>query len=140
MTDLIFRPGRPDDSSDLAILFDAASRRMCAWYWGTIAAPWQSWLEVGRDRIRNLTDLTSHHSKWHVAEQQGETVGAIFGFSIPDPYDRVDLTEVEEVLHPMIALEITAKGCWLLQAIALFPEHRGKGYGPALIEQACRAA
>ena len=33
-----------------------------------------------------------------------------------------------------------AKGCWLLQAVALFPEHRGKGYGPALMARACQAA
>lgn len=37
-------------------------------------------------------------------------------------------------------MEIVAKGCWLLQAVALFPEHCGNGYGPALIERACQAA
>jgi ribosomal protein S18 acetylase RimI-like enzyme len=140
MTDLTFRPGRPEDASDLAILFDAASRRTCAWFWGMTAAPGQSWLEVGRDRIRNLPEITSHHSKWHVALWQGQTVGAIFGFSLPDPYDRVDLAEEHEVLRPMIELEMAAKGCWLLQAIAVFSEHRGMGYGALLIDQARKAA
>ena len=140
MADLAFRLGRPDDSSDLAILFDAASRRICAWYWGTMATPGQSWHEVGRDRIRNQPDTTSYHRKWHVAELQGQTVGAIMGFSLPDPYDRIDLAEVEPTFRPMIEMEMTAKGCWLLQAIALFPEHRGLGHGPALIDMACAAA
>jgi len=40
----------------------------------------------------------------------------------------------------MFKLEIVAKGCWLLQAVALFPEHRGNCYGLALIERACQAA
>ena len=140
MSDLTFRPGTPSDSSDLAILFDAASRRICAWSWGTMAAPGQSWLEVGRDRIRNQPEVTSYHSKWLVARRQGQTVGAIMGFSLPDPYDRVDLAEVDPVLRPMIETEVTAAGCWLLQAIALFPEYRGHGYGAALIERARAAA
>ena len=140
MSDQSFRPGIPSDSSDLAILFDAASRRVCAWYWGTMAAPGQSWLEVGRDRIRNLPEVTSYHAKWQVAEWQEQVAGAFMGFSLPAPYDRVDLAEVNPVLRPMIEMEMTAAGCWLLQAIALFPEHRGKGFGPQLIAEACAVA
>ena len=145
MSDLTFRPGRPGDSSDLAILFDAASRRICAWYWSTMANPGQSWLEVGRGRIRDLPENNAFHSKWHIAELQGQTIGACFGFSIPDPYDRVDLTDPDDafsndIFRPMIEMEMTAKGCWLLQAIALFPEHRGQGHGPALIARAVEAA
>jgi GNAT superfamily N-acetyltransferase len=137
---LTFRTGRPADASDLALLLDAASRRMASWYWGTLAAPGQSWFEVGRDRILNLPDSTSHHSKWQLAEAEGRTVGAFFGFSVPDPYDRLDLNELPAPLRAMFELEMVAKGCWLLQAVALFPEARGKGHGPALIEQACQAA
>jgi len=36
---LTFRAGRPEDASDLAILLDAASRRIVSWFWSTIAAP-----------------------------------------------------------------------------------------------------
>ena len=140
MADLSFRPGRPDDSSDLAILFDAASRRICAWYWSTMATPSQSWLEVGRGRIRDLPENNAFHTKWHIAELHGQTIGACFGFSIPDPYDRVDLAEANDTFRPMIEMEMTAKGCWLLQAVALFPEHRNMGHGPALITRACEAA
>ena len=49
-------------------------------------------------------------------------------------------SEVGAPLRALVELEIVAKGCWLLQAVALFPEHRGKGHGPALIEHACQAA
>lgn len=137
---LTFRAGRPEDSSDLALLFDAASRRICSWYWSTLAAPGQSWFEVGRGRILNQPDKTSHHSKWLVAEAEGRIIGALFGFSVPDPYDQPDLNEVGAPLRALVELEIVAKGCWLLQAVALFPEQRGKGFGPALIERACQAA
>jgi RimJ/RimL family protein N-acetyltransferase len=140
MSEPVFRSGRPEDASDLALLFDAAARRMCAWFWSTLAAPGQSSFEVGRDRIRNLPESTSHHTKWHVAEDQGRIIGAFFGFSVPDPYDRIDLDEVGAPLRPMIELEIVAKGCWLLQAVALFTEHRGQGHGRAMMARACQAA
>ena len=75
-----------------------------------------------------------------VAESDGRIIGALFGFSVPDPYDRLDLNEVSGPPRAMFKLEIVAKGCWLLQAVALFPEHRGNCYGLALIERACQAA
>ena len=140
MADLTFRPGEPDDSSDLVILWDSASRRMAAWYWSTIAMPGQSWFECGRDRTRNQTDSDGYHLNWHVAERQGQTIGALFGFSVPDPYDRIDLATIPAPLRAMYELEAEAKGCWLLQAVALFAEHRGKGHGPALMDRACQAA
>jgi GNAT superfamily N-acetyltransferase len=139
-TGVAFRVGRPEDASDLAILLDAASRRVASWFWSTMAAPGQSWLEVGRDRLLHLPETTSYHSKWQVAESEGRTVGAFFGFSVPDPYDRLDLNELPAPLRAMFELEVVAKGCWLLQAVALFPEQRGKGHGPALIARACQAA
>jgi GNAT superfamily N-acetyltransferase len=138
--DVAFRAGRPEDASDLAILLDAASRRVVSWFWSTMAAPGQSWLEVGRDRILNLPDSTSYHRNWQVAEVDGRVIGAFFGFSVPDPYDRLDLDELPAPLRAMFELEVVAKGCWLLQAVALFPEQRGKGHGPALIARACQAA
>jgi RimJ/RimL family protein N-acetyltransferase len=137
---LTFRAGRPEDASDIAILLDAASRRIASWYWSTMAAPGQSWFEVGRGRILGLPETTSYHANWHVAEAEGRTVGAFFGFSVPDPYDRLDLNELPPPLRAMFELEVVAKGCWLLQAVALFPEERGKGYGPAMIARACEAA
>lgn len=137
---LTFRAGQGEDASDLALLLDAASRRMVGWYWGTLAAPGQSWFEVGRGRILGLPESTSYHANWHVAEAEGRTVGAFFGFSVPDPYDRLDLDELPPPLRAMFELEVVAKGCWMLQAVALFPEARGKGYGPAVMARACEAA
>jgi hypothetical protein len=109
---LTFRAGRPENASDLALLLDAASRRMASWYWSTLAVPGQSWFEVGRDRVLNQPDTTSYYSKWHVAEAKGRIIGAFFGFSVPDPYDRLDLNALSAPLRAMFELEIVAKGCW----------------------------
>lgn len=135
-----FRSGQADDSADLALLFDAASRRICAWLWGTMAAPGQSGFEVGRSRIRDLPEAKSYHANWHVAQVQGQTIGALFGFSVTGPDEQTPIDELPAPLRPIIELETVASGCWLLQAVALFPEHRGQGHGPALVARACQAA
>jgi len=44
-------------------------------------------------------------------------VGAIVGFSQSDPYGRIDLAEVDPVLHPMIALQVESPNTG---AIALY--------------------
>lgn len=137
---VVFRFPTAADASDLAILFDIASRRFVSWYWSTIASPGQSWLELGRDRMLHLTERSSHYSKWHLAETNGKTIGALFGFSIEDPYELVDLSEVEAPFRPLIELEMLASGSWLLQAIAIFPEFRRQGFGPALVARACDVA
>lgn len=135
-----FRAGRPEDSSDIAILFDAAARRMCSWYWSSLAGPGQSWFEVGRGRIRDNSENSSFHANWRVAELEGRVVGGLFGFSVPEDADRNEWATVEEPLRPMYELENVARGCWLLQAVTLFPESRGQGFGPALLEEACNVA
>lgn len=137
---LTFRSPTRADASDLAILFDSASRRLVSWYWSSLASPGQSWLELGRDRMLNLPDRTSHFSKWHLATSDGGTVGAFFGFSIADPYEPVDFGEVEPEFRPLVELEMIASGCWLLQAIAIFSEFRGQGFGTALVTHACDVA
>lgn len=137
---LSFRSPTQADASDLAILFDSASRRLVSWYWSSLANPGQSWLELGRDRILNLPDRTSHYSKWHLATSDGGTVGAFFGFSKADSHEPVDLSEEPAAFRPLSELEMVASGCWLLQAIAIFSEFRGQGLGTALVARACDAA
>lgn len=131
-----FRTAREADCSDLAVLVDAASRRIAAWFWAGMAAPGQSWMEVGRERIRTDTENNIHHSNWQIAELDGQTIGAFFGFPLAAPPKAMDWTEVSDVVRPLIEMEHVAAGCWLLQAFALFPEFRNRGLAGALLTQA----
>jgi ribosomal protein S18 acetylase RimI-like enzyme len=135
-----FRRATEADCSDLAILFDAASRRMASWYWSELAEPGQSWFDIGRERIRSLPERPSYHSNWHVAELDGRTIGAFFGFQLEAAPDVMDWTGVLDCLRPMVEMEHVAQGCWLLQAIALFPEYRNRGFSRALLTEAEAAA
>ena len=135
-----FRRGEPRDCSDMAILLDSASRRITSWLWGLSATPGQSWIDYGRTRALTATSAAMFHANWQVVEVDGQLAGGCFGFLIPDPYDPGDLSDMPDFLHPLIAMEELAKGCWMLQCIAVFPEHRGKGLGRRLIEKACEMA
>lgn len=131
-----FRPATPADASDLAVLLDAASRRLVSWRWSTLATPGQSWFEVGRDRILQMTENQSHYANWLVAQSGGRTVGALNAHPMPDPYDPGDVTTLDPVFHPLVELEALAAGSYYIMVAAVFAECRGQGYGAALLAKA----
>ena len=53
-----------------------------------------------------------------------------------DPYPDIDLDAVPQCFRPCVELERVASGCWLLQAIAILPQYRGKGLARQLLDKA----
>ncbi len=137
---LTFRPATPDDATDLALLLDAASRRLVSWRWSTLASPGQSWFEVGRARILTLTGNQAHYGNWLVAQERGHPVGALNAHKVPDNVEDTDLTGLDPVFHPLVALEPLTAGTFYIMAAAVFAEHRGQGHGTALLEKAAGLA
>lgn len=135
--ELIFRAGRPSDASDLAILFDASSRRTVAWNWSRFSAPGGSWLEAGRNRIRNQPEVVSYHTKWQVAEWDGMVVGAYHAHGVPQLPEDAPLQRADGPLRPLAELERLAQGCWFLLAMTVFAEFRGRGFGRVMLDHAC---
>lgn len=134
--DIQFRPGRISDAADLAILLDAASRRLAAWFWSTMAEPGQSWPEVGRARIRGNPESPTYHSNWVVAEVDGATAGGLNCYLIPASYEAGDAARLPVNFTPMLELEAVARGTWYVQVASVFPEFRGMGIGTALLTRA----
>jgi len=125
---LKFRMGKESDSTHLALILDAAGRRVPSYLWSQDTEIGQSAFEYGRERIRTDISLKSFHKNWCIAENQNNFIGAFFGFLIEKPYPEIDFTTLPECLHPIIELEQLASGYWLLQAVAILPEYRGKGF------------
>ena len=136
---ITFREAKAGDSTDLALILDIAGRGLPTWAWSQFTERGQSSFERGREQIK--TDITAyiHYKDWYVVELKGAVVGAFCGFSVESPYPEIDFTEVLEPLHPILGLEKIASGCWLVQAIALFPEGRGKGCAQTILSQAEKA-
>ena len=51
---LNFRKGNHNDSTNLALVFDSAGRRVPAYFWFQYAASGQSFFEFGREKIRTI--------------------------------------------------------------------------------------
>lgn len=118
------------------MLLDSASRGLLAWLWTTLRNPGQSILEAGRHRILTNTDSPSHFANWTVAEVDGEIVGALTGYVVPEPDKSQDVSDLPEAFAPILELEALAVGTWFLLVVSVFPEHRGRGIGTALLVEA----
>ena len=138
MSELKFRPARQDDCAHLALLADMATRRLTSHLWGLTANAGQSAFEVGRSIIRNDTLHFSHFSNWRVAEVDGRVVGAINTCMLQQPV--VESPSVPAVLCGLNELKVLATGTCYLSAAALYPEHQGRGFGSALINEAMSQA
>ncbi len=133
---LLFRSATEDDCTELALIRDIAGRRMPTYLWSQETGQGQSYFEYGREKIRTDANYNAYFKNWLVAESQSKFVGAFFGFSVEDPYPEIDLDAVPECFRPCIELERVASGCWLLQAIAILPQYRGKGLARQLLGKA----
>ena len=63
-----FRNGLESDATSLALLFDAAGRRIVSYFWSLYAAEGQSLSEFGRENIRTNLEGESFHKNWQIAE------------------------------------------------------------------------
>ena len=133
---LQFRNATEDDCTELALIRDIAGRRMPSYLWSQEVEQGQSYFEYGREKIRTDANYNGYFKNWLVAESQSKFVGAFFGFSVENPYPEIDLDAVPECFRPCIELERVASGCWLLQAIAILPQYRGKGLARQLLDKA----
>ena len=63
-----FREGIESDATSLALLFDAAGRRIVSYFWSLYAAEGQSFFEFGRENIRTNDEGKSYYKNWQIAE------------------------------------------------------------------------
>ncbi len=131
-----FRSGTADDATTLALILDAAGRRIPAYFWSVYAADGQSFFEFGRENIRTNDEGKSFHKNWQIAELDNKLLGAFFGFKVANPYPEINYDEEPEWWITFLELEDMAAGSWLLQAISVLPEYRGQGYASALLARA----
>ena len=131
-----FRRGTADDATTLALILDAAGRRIPAYFWSLYVAEGQSFFEFGRENIRTNDNGKSFHKNWQIAELDNEFLGAFFWFRVANPYPEINYDEEPEWWIPFLELEEMAAGSWLLQAISVLPEYRGQGHANALLARA----
>ena len=132
---LSFRKARQDDSTDLTLCMDAAARGLSAWGWSNFSNKGQSAFEFGRERIRTDESSKLYFKNWVVCELNNSLIGAFLGFRVDDPYPEINFDNSPKYFYPIIELERCASGSWLLQAISILPEFRGKGYAIHILRE-----
>lgn len=131
---ITFRSATAQDSADLALLGDMATRRLYSYLWSQAAAPGQSAFEFGRSIIRNNPEHLSWFGNWRVAERDGVLAGALNSYLMPAP-SPTDAA-VPDVLKGLNDLKAMIAGTWYIAAAALHSECQGQGYGEALLNEA----
>lgn len=129
------RRARKEDAEALARLVDLAGEGMPTYLWSQSAEPGQTALDVGKVRAQREEGAFSYRNAI-VIEEDGRVAGMLVGYRLPDPYDTGDLSELPEVVRPLVELEALAPGTWYVNVLAVFPEWQGRGLGFRLLSLA----
>ncbi|HSG96291.1 MAG TPA: GNAT family N-acetyltransferase [Afifellaceae bacterium] len=137
--DVHIRPARKADAAALAVLIDMAGEGMASWVWSDMAKGHETAFEVGRMRAGRGEGAFSYRNAFVLTEQyEGaeEVAGMVLGYRLDDPYVMPDLADIPAPFRPLAELEAEVPGAWYLNAMAVFADFRGRGFGARLLETA----
>ena len=128
-----FRPATREDSRKIAELFGTASGGVAEYVWSTLAPeyPGLTPIEIGARRYAGEEGAFSYKN-CTVAQLGGEVVGMLHAFPMESAPEEEADEDVDPVLKPYARLEIP--GSYYISAMAVTPEHRGKGLGKRMLE------
>ena len=126
------RPARPSDAEALARLIDMAGEGIPSYFWTFSAEPGIGPFEVGRRRVERPGGGFSYRNA-HVVEAGGAVAAMMLGYPQQTIHDKAAVRELPAFVQPLLELERLTLGTWYLNALATFPEVRGKGYGGLLL-------
>jgi len=130
-----FRPARPEDAHVLAALVDRAGEGIPRVLWARAAHPGQDPMEVGAARAAR-TEGGFSFTNAVVLDIDGTVAGMLLSYRLDDTSDGGDVTEVPDIVRPLIELEAAAPGSWYVNAVAVAPGFEGRGHGRALMDLA----
>lgn len=133
------RPARPSDAEALARLIDMAGEGIPSYFWTFSAEPGIGPFEVGRRRVERPGGGFSYRNA-HVVETGGAVAAMMLGYPQEAIHDKAAVRELPVFVQPLLELERQTLGTWYLNALATFPEVRGKGYGGLLLRLASQLA
>lgn len=118
----------------MAELVNIAGDGLPLYLWARFARPGQSAWDVGLERARTGTGGFAYRNTI-VREEAGKVAACLIGYALsehPEPAG----DSVPPILVPLLELENLVPGTWYINVLATYPDHRGKGFGSALLEVA----
>ncbi len=135
---LTMRAARPGDAHALAELVNIAGEGLPLYLWTRMAGPGEDPWDVGRDRARR-DQASFSYTNAVMAELDGEIVGSLIGYSLPDAPEPIG-PDMPPMFVPLQELENMACRTWYVNVLAVYREHRRKGYGARLLARADETA
>ena len=152
---LRIRPARSDDAEFLswAILTAARSHRERGWFDVVLDRPEDGCLDYLRRLTLTETPSWWHHSRFHIAEVDGERAATLCAFRAGDgyPLSQAAMVEVTQSLglsddeqasmwrrgaYLFTCVMESSDDLWTIENVATRPAHRGRGLAGVLIEHA----
>jgi ribosomal protein S18 acetylase RimI-like enzyme len=127
-----FRKATPDDAAALAELVNMAGEGLPLYLWGKMAEPGEDAWAVGRKRARRESGSFSYRNA--VVWEEGRRVAAgLIGYRLPDTPEPIDYATMPAMFVGLQELENLAPKTWYVNVIAVYPEHRERGFGTKLL-------
>ncbi len=130
-TDIQTRPATSEDAATLAKLIDIAGEGIPNWLWTKQCSAGQSPLEIGTERAKRPEGGFSY-SNAVIAERDGNPLGMVLSYGI-DAAPEDDPDDLPAPIAPFVELEKQSVETWYINALAVFPGHRGSGTGTQLL-------
>lgn len=128
------RAATPDDAPQLATLVNEAGQGMPLRLWASLAGEGEPAVEVGIARVRR-PDGPFSYRQIQVMQLGELVVGMLRGYPLDSP-DMFASEASEDSQQPLTELKALAEGSWYLNALAVFHQFRGRGFGDRLLERA----
>jgi ribosomal protein S18 acetylase RimI-like enzyme len=126
-----FRRATPADTAALADLVHFASEGLALYLWTKMAGPGGDPWTIGRERAARETGAFSYRNAV-LLEDNGRAVAGLIGYPLPSEPEPIP-DDIPAMFRPLQELENLAPDTWYVNVLASYPEHRGKGYGRALL-------
>jgi ribosomal protein S18 acetylase RimI-like enzyme len=130
-----FRRAARADAQALAELVNIAGEGLPFYLWQQMADADQSPWEIGRERARRESAAFSYRNAI-IREADNAIVSCLTGYPLADDPPSSDYSGLPAMFVPLQQLEDMASGTWYINALAAYPDHRGKGYGRELLHLA----
>jgi ribosomal protein S18 acetylase RimI-like enzyme len=133
-----FRRATAADTAALADFVHFASEGLALYLWTKLAGPGGDPWALGRERAGRDTGAFTWRNAI-IREDGGRPAAGLIGYELADTPEPI-AADMPPMFRPLQELEHLAPGTWYVNVLAAYPEHRGRGFGGALLAIADRIA